>query len=208
MTRELIASLPRPLDVKRSRWLHHFQVWSPKLKRRISLYSYPSVSVWALIEASPDIISYRERPGYVLINGERVLADFWVEKAEQNQYFILPGTPTLTVLDDPGGLLDPLPLFTITHDWLLARKQLIANWLRILPHVTSCMPFVSAALLDEVLTRLSQPMRLIDIERALLPEDPALTRAAVFDLLRRGHLAAEKLAAAPLTGALQIVSAR
>ena len=169
MPKESLASLPRPLDVRRLRWLHHYQAWSPKLKRRISLYSRPSVSVWALIEASPDIISFCERPGHVLIKGERVLADFWVEKAEQNQYFILPGTPKLNVLDDPGGLLDPLPLLDITQDWLLERNQLIANWMRILPLVTSCLPLLTTTLLDQVLARLSQPMRLIDVERALLP---------------------------------------
>ena len=200
-------SFPHPLDIRRVRWLHHYQTWSPKLKRRISLYSRPSVSVWALIEASPDIISFCERPGHVLINGKRVIADFWIKKADKDQYFILHGTPPLTVLDDPGGILDPLPLLEITADWLLERDQLISNWMRILPVVTNCLPLVTDALLDQILVRLSNPMRLVDLERTFLPEDPVLTRAAVYDLLRRGHLIADKLDSTPLTGATQFAKA-
>ena len=67
-------SAPRPLTAKRARSLHRYQTWSPKLKRRISLYIRPSLSVWILIEASPDIEQFCERPGHVQIDRQRVLA--------------------------------------------------------------------------------------------------------------------------------------
>ncbi len=117
----------RPLAVKRSRWLHHFQVWSPKLKRRVSLYSRASISVWVLIEASPDILSFCERPGSILVDGARALADFRIQRDHRTDYFVLQDSPKLIVLDDPGGLLHPYPVRTITPEWAQDRAQLISE---------------------------------------------------------------------------------
>jgi hypothetical protein len=191
----------RPLVPRRVRWLHHYQAWSPKLRRRISLFARPSLSLWILLEANPDVEQFCERPGHILIDGERRLADFWIKRTAQSEYLVLPDIPTLSLLDDPGGLLDPLPVRTITPDWLAERAQQIANWTRILPIITSHTPFLSGVLLDQVLDRLRRPERLVDIERSLLPEDPMRTRAVVLELLRCGHLVADELASQPLSGA-------
>ena len=55
----------QPIAVRRSRGLHYYQAWSPKLRRRIALYSRSSLAVWLLLEASPDIDTFCERPGFI-----------------------------------------------------------------------------------------------------------------------------------------------
>lgn len=196
-----------PLAVKRTRWLHHFQAWSPKLKRRVSLYSRANLAVWLLIEASPDIEYFCERPGHVLVDGKRVLADFRVQRDRQTEFFVLLGSAKLSLLDDPGGLMDPCPIRIITPEWTQDRAQLIANWTRILPVITTGMPFVHDSLLDEVHERIQSVDRLVDIERRHLPRDPILTRATVFELTRRGRLIAGDLQSQSLSGATRFAKA-
>ena len=190
-----------PIAVRRSRGLHYYQAWSPKLRRRIALYSRSSLAVWLLLEASPDIDTFCERPGFILINRQRRLADFFVRQANKEQFFVLENAPALVPFDDPGGLLDPLPIRTITQAWLDARQPLSSNWGRILPVVTSCARQLSAEVLDSILQTLNAPQRLMDIERRFHLQDPMLTRAAVFELLRGGYLTAETLNTTPLNGA-------
>ena len=194
-----------PIAVRRSRGLHYYQAWSPKLRRRIALYSRSSLAVWLLLEASPDIDTFCERPGFILIDRQRRLADFFVRQANQGQFFVLKSAPALVPFDDPGGLLDPLPIRTITQAWLASQQPLSSNWGRILPVVTSCGRQLSAEVLDSILQTLNAPQRLMDIERRFHPQDPMLTRAAVFELLRSGHLTAETLNTTPLSGATSFV---
>ncbi len=70
-----------------------------------------------------------------------------------------------------------------------------------LPVITSGMPLVDGPLLDQVRDGIRTIDRLVDIERRHLPGDPMLTRAAVFELTRCGHLVAEELHIRPLSGA-------
>ena len=195
----------QPIAVRRSRGLHYYQAWSPKLRRRIALYSRSSLAVWLLLEASPDIDTFCERPGFILIDRQRRLADFFVRQANQGQFFVLESVSSLMPFDDLGGLLDPLAIRTITQAWLESQQQLTRNWGRILPVVTSCARLLTGEVLDPILHGLNAPQRLVDIERRFLPQDPMLTRAAVFELLRSGHLATETLQSAPLSGATSFV---
>ena len=205
------AASPRPVDrpltVKRTRWLHHFQAWSPKLGRRVSLYSRANVAVWLLIEASPEIEHFCERPGHVLVDGKRVLADFRIQRARQIEYFLLSEGSRLSLLDDPGGLMDPCPIRNVTPNWIQGQAQLVANWTRMLPVITTGMALVQDAFLDEVRDRIQHTDRLVDIERRHLPHDPILTRAAVFELTRRGRLVAEELQSKALSGATRFAKA-
>ncbi len=194
-----------PIAVRRSRGLHYYQAWSPKLRRRIALYSRSSLAVWLLLEASPDIDTFCERPGFILVDRQRRLADFFVQQGNQGQFFVQESVASLMPFDDPGGLLDPLPIRTITQPWLELQQQLTSNWGRILPVVTSCARLLTGEVLDPVLRTLDAPQRLMDIERRFFPQDSMLTRAAVFELLRSGHVTAEILQSAPLSGATSFV---
>ena len=44
---------------------------------------------WLLLEGEPEVIIFCERPGHVLINGDRHLADFWVRYVEHEELVVL-----------------------------------------------------------------------------------------------------------------------
>jgi hypothetical protein len=66
-----------PIALARPRGAHRFEAFSPKLARRVMFYRRALLEQWLLLEANPKVITFCERPGYVLINEDRHLADFW-----------------------------------------------------------------------------------------------------------------------------------
>jgi hypothetical protein len=76
----------RPLGASR------FECWSPKLRRRISLYSQRAFDQWILLEADPEVTVFCERPYWAVVNGERKLVDFWVRREEGDQGLMLVGS--------------------------------------------------------------------------------------------------------------------
>jgi hypothetical protein len=66
----------RPVAIQRSKWTHHFHVWSPKLARRLALYSWQAIDFWAMIESHASILTFCELPGFVLVDQRPHIADF------------------------------------------------------------------------------------------------------------------------------------
>ena len=59
-----------PTAMIRPRGEHGFEVFSPKLSRRLTIYRRVVLDAWMLIESDPSVVTFSERPGMVLI-GER-----------------------------------------------------------------------------------------------------------------------------------------
>jgi hypothetical protein len=55
----------QPLDVKRRPWQRRIEVFSPKLRRRLTLFSRETLDAWVLLEADRREQSFCERPAYV-----------------------------------------------------------------------------------------------------------------------------------------------
>ena len=85
-------TLPSPVTVKRYPWMRRFDFYSPKAQRRLTLFSHATLSLWTVLESRPSITRFCEYPGYVLVNGERVIADFWAEDKDsaQAQFLVIP----------------------------------------------------------------------------------------------------------------------
>ncbi|WP_234480771.1 MULTISPECIES: hypothetical protein [Paraburkholderia] len=183
----------RPIAIQRSKWMHHFQVWSPKLSRRLSLYSDSAIDFWAMIESHAAILTFCEYPGFILVDQKPRIADFVLDKDGKNEFVVLNATPLGAVDESVYEILDPLPVTAVTAEALKSHRQWIDNWLRMLPYVTSNVRFLTHELLDRIEQRLASPKPLYAIERDALPADPILTRSAVFDLTRRGRLTSPDL---------------
>ena len=54
--------------------MRRIHVHSPKLARTLVLFSEQSVNAWALIESCPQITFFCEHPGFIDVDGQRVLA--------------------------------------------------------------------------------------------------------------------------------------
>jgi hypothetical protein len=81
--------IPEPVALARPRGAHRFEAFSPKLARRVMFYRRPLLGQWLLLETNPKAIAFCERPGYVMINGSRRLADFWVHYVDLRELVIL-----------------------------------------------------------------------------------------------------------------------
>jgi hypothetical protein len=83
MRQAFTDTLPSPVTVKRYPWMRRFDFFSPKAQRRLTLFSHATLSLSTVLESRPAITRFCEYPGYVLVNGERVIADFWAEGQRQ-----------------------------------------------------------------------------------------------------------------------------
>jgi hypothetical protein len=68
--------IAEPAPLARPRGAHRLEAFSPKLARRVMFYRCSLLQQWLLLEAAPNVISFCERPGYVLIDGHGRLANF------------------------------------------------------------------------------------------------------------------------------------
>jgi hypothetical protein len=187
-----------PTPIRRSKWLHHFQVHSPKLGRRLSLYSRQAVDFWAMLEGYPQIIDFCELPGLIVVDGGARIADFVLRRTTGDEFIVL-GSRSLTAIEHTAlTLLDPLPIVRISNEALRAHQQEIDNWLQIVPYLTSNARFLRPEFLSQIEDGLSVAKLLAAIERDALPVDPMLTRTAVFELTRCGRLTSADLASSPL----------
>ncbi|OBR48515.1 hypothetical protein [Paraburkholderia tropica] len=188
-----------PITIQRSKWTHQFHVWSPKLSRRISLYSQTSVEFWAMMESYASVLMFCEYPGLILVDQKPRVADFVLRREDVTEFVVVETTPLAAIDAAALDILDPLPVTTVDADQLKQHRPWIDNWLRMLPYITSNGRFISKDLLDRVERGLTSPKPLYSIEYDALPADPVLTRTAVFDLTRRGRLVSADLHASELS---------
>lgn len=81
--------ITEPVALGRPRGAHRFEAFSPKLARRLTFYRHALLEQWILLEADPAAITFCERPGYVHVDGQQRLADFWVRYVDRQELVIL-----------------------------------------------------------------------------------------------------------------------
>ena len=187
-----------PIAIQRSKWTHQFHVWSPKLSRRLSLYSRAAVDFWAMMESYASVLTFCEYPGLIFVDQKPRIADFVLRRDDVTEFIVVESTPLTAIDAGLHEILDPLPVATVNADALNSHRQWIDNWLRMLPYITSNGSFLSNAFLERIEQSLASPKPLYAIEYEALPTDPVLTRTAVFDLTRRGRLVSPDLRAGEL----------
>lgn len=193
-------SLPRftnPIDDARPKGAARFELWAPKLKRRITLFDPFHVRLWTLLESNPRVSAYCERPAYWHHSERQQLIDFWIKAGRRELYLIVTANPR-----SPRAAL-PSPDENIGVRYvhvknLASRKVWIENWLRIVPYLCANAPFVSERLLTDVERATSHAPTLGEIERDFQPLDVMLVRTAAFMLLHNGRIKADALRRQPL----------
>jgi hypothetical protein len=197
-------SLPvlQPLALARPRGAHRLEAYSLKLTRRVTLYRHVALQQWVLLEASPAVEAFCERPGFVIIDGQQILADFWVRYADRQELVILSDvTHEDDAMSKAGGVLDmqELSIRRVEPAELMASHVWINNWRSMLPCLVANRRLLARSLSESIVRLLSQPQRLADIERQLSTGDPVLVRASLFNLLREGRVSAPELHTQPLS---------
>lgn len=191
----------QPLALARPRGAHRFEAFSLKLARRLTLYQSGDLQQWILLEADPSVETFCERPGYVIIDGRRTLADFWVRYADHDELVIHNDVADdNNAVEKTGGTLDTRGL-SIRHvgaPELMTSRVWISNWRSMLPCLIANRRLITRALSESILESLSEPKRLADIEHQFTRGDPVLVRAALFGLLHEGRVSSRELHSEPL----------
>jgi hypothetical protein len=130
--------ISEPVTISRPRGAHRFEAFSPKLARRVTFYRRALLEQWLLLEANPRVISFCERPGYVLIDGNRLLADFWVRFADREELVVLIEESSNSDAEALGRDLDAASQVRLVA-WgeLAAARVWTDNWQRILPYLVA-----------------------------------------------------------------------
>ncbi|MCG5076623.1 hypothetical protein [Paraburkholderia tagetis] len=196
-------SLPiaEPVAFARPRGAHRFEAFSPKLGRRMTFYRRAELDQWVLLEADPAVMTFCERPGYVEIDGDQRLADFWVRYADRDKLVILDDSERVESESTPLRKLDAdvTPLLRIATVEMAAARIWIDNWQRMLPYLVANRDLVPLTLSQAIVRFVKEPQRLLSIEREFSTMDPVLIRTAVFGLLHSGQAAAPELHTQPLS---------
>ncbi|MBF6989258.1 MULTISPECIES: hypothetical protein [unclassified Cupriavidus] len=82
--------IAEPVALVRPRGAHRFEVFSPKLKRRLTFHRRCAFDQWVLIESDPAISHFCERPGFIQFRERRHLADFLVSYSDRQELILLP----------------------------------------------------------------------------------------------------------------------
>jgi hypothetical protein len=192
---ENFQHIAEPVALARPRGAHRFEAFSPKLARRLTFYRCALLEQWFLLEADPAVITFCERPGYVNVDGQQRLADFWVRYVGRDELVILDdfragdhAAQSHRDLDGPA-----LPIRKVSPADLAAARVWIENWQRMLPCIVANRGLVSSSLPRAIVRFLTHPQKLLTIEREFSTGDPVLVRTAVFDMLHAGRLSAPDL---------------
>jgi hypothetical protein len=190
-----------PVALCRPRGAHRFEAFSPKLARRVMFYRRALLEQWLLLEANPKVITFCERPGYVLINEDRHLADFWVRYVDREELVVLSELISRSKVDASGVELDACTAEVrfVASAELAAARAWTDNWQRILPYLVANRGLVPAPLSPAIMQFVDEPRRLLDIEREFLTSDPVIVRTALFSLLYSGRVSASALQTQPLS---------
>src|SRR5437868_3617593 len=87
-----------PVKVARPPYLHRYELFSPKINRRLTLFSWNAVLQWILIESDAAIEGFCERPGLAPVRGDWLLVDFWVLRNGQSEFLLLQDAPRLDAI--------------------------------------------------------------------------------------------------------------
>lgn len=192
---ETFQHIAEPVALARPRGAHRFEAFSPKLARRLTFYRRALLEQWFLLEADPAVITFCERPGYVHVDGQQRLADFWVRYVGRNELVILNDARAEDHTDQSHRDLDGavLPIRKVSPAELAAARVWIDNWQRMLPCIVANRGLVLPSLPRAIERFLTHPQKLLTIEREFSTGDPVLVRTAVFDMLHAGRLSAPDL---------------
>lgn len=197
-------------EPRRGKYYNNFwQVYSPKLNRRIKLYSNLEYHHWILMEATPEIASFCERPIKVLglVDGKNgsSLIDMWVQwRSGAEEYRELKYAKKLDQINDNPVLSHQLELQkawcerreithrVVTDNEVYANKILLRNWQLILSQLANTRDLDLGKVQESTrrIVAVEGAISLLRLSRLFVGVQPTAIQAAVFRLIHAGELQA------------------
>jgi hypothetical protein len=121
----------RAVESKRRPGQRRIEVFSPKIKRRLTLFSWDAHDAWLLLEADPTVQAFCERPTYVKDGAGRVL-DFWVDRGGHSKFWALSSEDSDS--ESLPRTVHGVTLRVLRRPDMIAFAMRIQNWAQILPY--------------------------------------------------------------------------
>ena len=193
--KDFTARFVTPLASVRPRGGRLIEGFSPKLQRRVRVFSHASFTQWIRLEADPAVSAFCERPARLTREPGARLIDFWLESAKGEEMLLLEP-------DEPGvGPLqvDGIPVRAVSAAELAAARVWVANWSCMLPVINATRALLPQALLESVVRHVREPVPLVVLEEKLSFGEPSLARGAIFEQIRAGRIGALSLQTQPIS---------
>jgi hypothetical protein len=184
------------IEFRRRPWQRRIEVYSPKINRRLTLFSRDAHDAWLLLEADPEVRSFCERPAYVAGEAGRLI-DFWIDRGRHAKFWILGSAEP-----EASGLpstLHGIAVRVLHRADMIAGEMRIKNWSQIVPYLISFKQDTNRRLQEEIFARVEKPHRLEHLEAAFQPIDVSVVRASLFKLVAEGRVVAPDIDVVPLT---------
>lgn len=201
-----------------------WQVYSPKIDRRVKFYRNLEYHHWILVEATPEIAAFCERPIKVLgvddgKNGSSLI-DMWVQwRNGAEEYRELKYAKKLDQLDEKPALRRQLELqkawcerreithLVVTDNEVYANKLQLRNWQLILAQLANTRDLDLDKIQESIRQIVAEEgtISLLALSRWFDGVPPTSIRGAVFRLIHAGELQAP-LDQAVLTEAIPLRS--
>lgn len=176
---------------------HRYDVYGPKIRRRLFLYGELPLNGFIAIESDPEISRYCERPVVITELKPRRVVDFWVQRSRGSELWLLLRPSELKWLDrkhPPTEAFNAwaedhgLKIRLVTPESLGVGSILLGNWGDILRHLSANKKYTDSHLVNRVLELCQDEMSIKALQERLPEEDPVIVRTAIYTLLHNGML--------------------
>lgn len=186
---------------------HRFDVFGPKIGRRLTPFGRHALQLWLRLEADPQVVTYCERPMLVPDAGRSRATAFWVATNDGEQLYLLVRAPATASAAQGTTNWPALEVWCHAHsialrivapDDLNDSAVLCQNRLTMLQHLAACTPPAGADIQASIQRAFESGLSLSGLERQFAEIDPSVVRTTAFSLILKGRLECPTIALQPL----------
>lgn len=186
---------------------HRYDLFGPKIGRRLTLFGRFALDLWIRLESDPHVVTYCERPLCIPDAKPARAVDFWVRTRNDERLCVVLRTAESTSATQGRHLFpafqswsraSSLVLQMIHPQELVDPQVLRENRIMMLRYLAGSHALAFDGLMFDVLTACSNGSTLRELERQFPAADPMLVRSAAFRLVLGGQVGCPALALEPL----------
>ncbi|MEZ0606329.1 hypothetical protein ACAX43_30010 [Paraburkholderia sp. IW21] len=203
----MIPRFTRAVSDTRPYGSHRYDLFGPKIGRRLTLFGRRAVDLWVRLEADPRVLIYCERPVQIPDVTPSRLVDFWVRTRDGERLCVVlrPAELTSAALGhllfpafDSWSMASSMQLHLVDPQELDDPPTLRQNRVTMLHHLAGTHSLPVEPLMCGVTAACRHGSTLAELELRLAPADPMLVRSAAFRLVFGGKVRCPTLAVEPL----------
>ncbi|QYF93041.1 hypothetical protein KY495_20440 [Massilia sp. PAMC28688] len=169
---------------------HRYDVFSPKLQRRVTLFGKQSLGLWTTLEASSQVLSYCERPQLVPDAKPIRAFDFWVKRKDGEEFLLLLRPGEKANATGVALLADSVVLGALVRcvdpDDLAEHAIALNNWGVIIRDLGAFERFIPLQLSQAIKSNLGAGKSIMQLQKEHGDSDSSLVKLAIYSLLHKG----------------------